>query len=67
MALSPTGSLAATLGTVLPFRYRGYVYDVETGLYYLKSRYYNSTWLRFFCADSINTNNLFSYCINNVG
>ena len=63
--LSATGSLASTLGTVQPFRYRGYVYDVETGLYYLKSRYYNSTWVRFLCADSINTNNLFSYCINN--
>ena len=25
---------------IQPFRYRGYVYDVETGLYYLRSRYY---------------------------
>ena len=30
--LSTTGSLASTLGTIQPFRYRGYVYDVETGL-----------------------------------
>ena len=24
-----------------PIRYRGYYYDVETGLYYLQSRYYD--------------------------
>ena len=24
-----------------PFRYRGYYYDVETGYYYLQTRYYN--------------------------
>ena len=24
-----------------PFRYRGYYYDTETGLYYLNSRYYD--------------------------
>ena len=34
-----TGSLAGTLGTVQPFRYRGYVWDEETGDYYLRSRY----------------------------
>ena len=39
--ISKTGTLAATLGTLNPFRYRGYVYDEETGLYYLRSRYYN--------------------------
>ena len=39
--LSTTGSLASTLGTVQPFRYWGDVYDIETGLYYLRSRYYN--------------------------
>lgn len=39
--LSTAGTMASTLGTVQPFRYRGYVYDVETGLYYLRSRYYN--------------------------
>ena len=32
--ISKTGSLASTLGTVQPFRYRGYVYDEETGMYY---------------------------------
>ena len=29
--ISKTGSLAATIGTLNPFRYRGYVYDEETG------------------------------------
>ena len=32
--ISKTGTLANTLGTVQPFRYRGYVYDEETELYY---------------------------------
>ena len=32
--ISKTGTMAATLGTVNPFRYRGYVYDEETGLYF---------------------------------
>ena len=39
--ISKTGSLASTLGTLNPFRYRGYVYDEETNLYYLRSRYYH--------------------------
>lgn len=34
--LATTGSLASTLGDNQPFRYRGYVYDEETGWYYLK-------------------------------
>ncbi len=34
--ISATGLLAATLGKRSPFRYRGYVYDEETGLYYLR-------------------------------
>ena len=29
------------IGNLNPFRYRGYYYDRETGLYYLKSRYYD--------------------------
>ena len=38
------GSMADTLGYDNPFRYRGYVWDEETGLYYLRSRYYNPEW-----------------------
>ena len=46
-----TGELAETLGKVQPFRYRGYVFDEETGLYYLRSRYYNAERCRFLNAD----------------
>ncbi len=56
-----------------PFRYRGYYYDTETGLYYLNSRYYDSELGRFINADSINNMNinslnginLYIYCSNN--
>ena len=64
-----TGELAETLGKVQPFRYRGYVFDEETGLYYLRSRYYNPGWGRFVNADSLISktysifdHNLFCYC-----
>ncbi len=60
--------MASSLGTVQPFRYRGYVYDVETGLYYLRSRYYNPEWGRFINADALITlkkSNVFVYCFNN--
>ena len=69
--LSTTGSMAATLGEQNPLRYRGYVYDTETGLYYLQSRYYNPGWGRFINADSlidnrgVHTQNVFAYCGNN--
>ena len=32
--MSTDGTMAATLGAANPLRYRGYVYDTETGLYY---------------------------------
>ena len=41
--MSTDGTMASTLGAANPLRYRGYVYDTETGLYYLNSRYYNPT------------------------
>ena len=63
--ISKTGSLAATIGTLNPFRYRGYVYDEETGLYYLRSRYYNPSWKRFVNADVIMEGNAYSYCNDN--
>ena len=62
--LSPTGSLASTLGTIQPFRYRSYVYDQETGLYYLRSRYYFPVWGRFVNVDAFLTHNVFAYCNN---
>ena len=67
-----TGELAETLGKVQPFRYRGYVFDEETGLYYLRSRYYNPGWGRFVNADAeiaveakLWDAKLFLYCANN--
>lgn len=67
-----TGSMADTLGRENPFRYRGYVFDVETGFYYLQSRYYNPTWGRFINTDivlgspgQLVTHNAFTYCHNN--
>ena len=66
-----TGTMASTLGTVQPFRYRGYVYDEETGLYYLRSRYYRPEWCRFVSADFLlfvkksGDKNCFSYCESN--
>ena len=65
-----TGELAETLGKVQPFRYRGYVFDEETGLYYLRSRYYNPGWGRFVNADvligagKLLSHNFFAYCAN---
>ncbi len=57
---------------VQPLRYRSYVYDFETGLYYLQSRYYDPTTCRFVNADiyyetgqNINGYNMFAYCNNN--
>ena len=70
--LTKTGTLAATLGTLNPFRWRGYVYDEETNLYYLRSRYYSPPWHRFINADStlgkpgsLLGHNVFVYCKNN--
>ncbi len=61
-----TGTLAPTLGTLNPFRYRGYVYDDEIDFYYLRSRYYNANRGRFINADcEIDGTSLFKYCCNN--
>ncbi len=55
-----------------PFRYRGYYYDTETGLYYLQSRYYDPVTYRFVNVDAfvstgtgILGHNMFAYCGNN--
>ena len=65
----------ATVKEFNPFRYRGYVYDTDTGLYYLQSRYYDPKTGRFINADDtayVDTNsgtplstNMFAYCENN--
>jgi RHS repeat-associated protein len=55
-----------------PYRYRGYRYDSETGLYYLNSRYYNPEWGRYLNTDAaagktgvLLSHNLFAYSMNN--
>ena len=70
--IGKSGSMASTLGTVQPFRYRGYVFDEETGLYYLRSRYYNAERCRFVnadkqigCSKNIIEKNINAYCNNN--
>jgi RHS repeat-associated protein len=70
--LSISGPMADTLGAVNPLTYRGYVYDTETDLYYLESRYYDPAVERFINGDgAYDTNqgflgyNLYIYCLNN--
>ena len=67
------------LSSINPLRYRGYVYDEDTTLYYLQTRYYDPTTGRFINADdtafisSSGTaigDNIYTYCendpVNNV-
>ncbi|MFA6860602.1 MAG: RHS repeat-associated core domain-containing protein [Clostridia bacterium] len=74
--LSPNGTENVDpnfIGNINPFRYRGYYFDMETGLYYLQSRYYDPETGRFINMDdisyldpnTINGLNLYSYCANN--
>ena len=58
-----------------PLRYRGYIYDTETELYYLQSRYYDPATGRFLNADDVMflgatgtviSTNLFAYCENDT-
>ena len=69
---SITGTLATTIGEYNPFRYKGYHFDSDTGMYYCHTRYYVPDWCRWLCADSIayilsdslQQMNLFAYCSN---
>ncbi len=64
---------ADDIANVNPFRYRSYFYDNITGLYYLKSRYYDPSIGRFISpdgieyleSDNVNGLNLYAYCANN--
>ena len=62
------------LGRKNPFRFKGYYYDEELGMYYLNSRYYDPETGRFVNADDVrvvevqddlNDKNLYLYCDNN--
>jgi RHS repeat-associated protein len=69
------GTMADSVGKANPYRYRGYRYDTETGLFYVGSRYYDPEVGRFINADTIDntiensddllSGNLFAYCTNN--
>ena len=55
-----------------PYTYRGYYYDSDTEMYFLKSRYYNPELHRFISADGyvqtgqgVLDKNMFAYCLNN--
>ena len=60
------------IARVNPFRYRGYYFDQEIGLYYLFGRYYDPSISRFLNSDDpkisvtffVLENNLFAYAIN---
>ena len=63
-----------SIANINPFRYRGYYYDAEIGMYYLQSRYYNPTLGRFVNGDEVLFSclsqpatglNTFVYCQNN--
>lgn len=63
---------SSSIGYLNPFRYKGYYYDSESGMYYCKTRYYVPLWGRWLNADSpknlILTNasilNNYGYCSN---
>ncbi|VTQ88082.1 DNRLRE domain-containing protein [Hathewaya histolytica] len=70
--ISVEGTLKDTVGIKNPYRYRGYRYDIETGFYYLSTRYYNTNFGRFINMDSLGgkigvllSHNVFAYCMNN--
>ena len=60
------------IAEINPFRYKGYYYDQESGMYYCNSRYYVPEWCRWLTPDSpsflqpesLNGMNLFAYCGN---
>lgn len=69
---SITGTLATTIGEYNPFRYKGYHFDSDTGMYYCHTRYYIPDWCRWLCADNamflqpncLTGFNVYSYCYN---
>jgi len=70
----PWGKRISSSGSLVqPMWYAGYYFDDETGLYYLKSRYYSPAFGRFLTRDGIGyinhsdpqTLNLYSYAGNN--
>jgi RHS repeat-associated protein len=69
--ISITDTSSTGVGAKNPYRYRGYRYDTESGLYYLQSRYYDPSIKRFISADifvstgqGFSGNNVYAYCGN---
>ena len=66
------GTTNTAVANANPFRYRGYYYDADTGLYFCNARYYSPKWRRFISPDStsyidpeaVNGLNLYCYCNN---
>ena len=74
LSITYTSIYGASVSSLNPFRYRGYYYDTESGLYYHNSRYYDAKVGRFINEDEYYVfdidyksfeNNLYTYCYNN--
>lgn len=74
--LNPDGTVNTSstfIGNINPFRYKGYYYDSESGMYYCESRYYIPELRRWLTHDdfsyldekTIDGLNLYAYCLNN--
>ena len=73
--VNTTDTSGVGIGSINPFRYRGYVYDAECALYAIASRFFDAETERFLNADApqnVITNrdafiekNLYAYCNNN--
>ena len=70
-SISYSNGGASTGAQYNPFRYRGYYYDTDLGMYYLQSRYYDAKICRFISADIyVSTGqgiigfNMYAYCRN---
>ena len=73
---SPNGTVntdSSFIGNINPIRYRSYYYDGDTGLYYLKARYYDPEIgqfispddIEYLSMDNISGIHLYAYCQNN--
>ena len=74
---NPEDVASTNIANINPFRYRGYYYDAETGLYYLQSRYYDPETGRWISAEpnidfgefdegtGVLGYNVYAYCANN--
>ena len=69
-----TTHVSGTAASYNPFRYRGYYYDRDIGLYCLGTRWYSTQFRRFLSPDDVsylgangdlNSYNLYAYCSNN--